>query len=345
MKPREYIKATQNPSKRELSAGIYKPRLTLIVVMGQFGIIPKLRIELSLPKLLFNNNFDELTDNDYQKIHDHLQKTLKEMGVELFDIQLDNAPITSIHYSKNVPLPYHTTPSMIISDLAKLNPLPRLEANRERFKNGGQSLHYHANSYEIAIYDKIKELGLAKISDKRSIENDNSIQLNLLDELNQPKHRNILRLEIRLNKTSKIKSIFKKINIRTELSFKQLFSQSISQKILLYYWSILTENKAILLLQDKSAIETIETIRQNNPKLKNRDLLELSAVILAINSGSYDRLRNIIDSGPDHSYWYRLKRKIFKLHIPENSKYNLLIDIRKRLNEFIPTKITDLKIE
>lgn len=343
LKPRENKKWIQNPTKQELRSGIYKPRITLITIMGLYGPIIKLRVELSLPKLLYKNNFDELTDNDYLIIHRLLKETLKDMGIRLFDHHLDNAPVTAIHYSKNISLPYHTTPSMIITELHKLNPFPRLTENKVIFRNGGQSFQLHANNYEVVIYDKIKDLEQSQTSDKRAIENDNSIQLNLLDEINQPKFRNILRLEIRLNKTAKLKSILKQNNIHQVLTFNQLFKQSTSQKILQYFWQELTKNKEILLLSDKSPIETMEIIKTNNPNLKPRQILEISGAIIAINSSSHNQLRNIIDTDRDHSYWYKLKRKLYRLNIPQNGKYNLLIEVEKQLNEFMPTKISDLK--
>ncbi len=343
LKHRQNKKWIQNPTKQELRSRIYKPRITLIAVMGLFGPIIKLRIELSLPKLLYKNNFDELTDADYPKIFQLLKDTLDNMGIRLFDHHLDNAPVTAIHYSKNIPLPYHTTPPMIITELHKLNPFPRLTENKVIFRNGGQSFQLHANSYEIVIYDKIKDLEQAQTSDKRAIENDNSIQLNLLDEINQPKFRNILRLEIRLNKTAKIKSILKENSIDQILTFKQLFKQSTSQKVLQYFWQELTKNKEMLLLSGKSPIETMEIIKTNNPSLKARQILELSGAITAINSSSHNQLRNIIDTARNHSYWYKLKRKLSNLNIPKNGKYNLLIDVEKQLQEFTPTKLSNLR--
>lgn len=67
--PSRGMLSKQNPTKKELLAGIYKPRLTLyphIALDGNRETI--LKIELSLPKLLFGNNFDELMLKDFQAI-------------------------------------------------------------------------------------------------------------------------------------------------------------------------------------------------------------------------------------------------------------------------------------
>src|SRR5690606_36277460 len=79
---RGYKKCSQNPTPRELKSGNYKPRLTLtrrVKRDRQYEIT--LRVEFSIPKLLFGNNFDELESDDLFDTVIVLQRKLKEMGV------------------------------------------------------------------------------------------------------------------------------------------------------------------------------------------------------------------------------------------------------------------------
>jgi len=60
------ILSKQNPTKQELASGIYKPRLTLFQrAITLSGIKTLLKIELSLPKIYFGNNFEELTEKQF----------------------------------------------------------------------------------------------------------------------------------------------------------------------------------------------------------------------------------------------------------------------------------------
>jgi hypothetical protein len=60
------IQSKQNSLKRELGKGIYKPRLTLANRINAAGRWEQsLKIEVSLPKLFFGNNFDELRYKDF----------------------------------------------------------------------------------------------------------------------------------------------------------------------------------------------------------------------------------------------------------------------------------------
>jgi hypothetical protein len=66
-KSMQSIKSKQNPTKKELLHGIYKPRLTLSYCFTSARTRElMLRIELSLPKLLYDNNFDELQYKDFK---------------------------------------------------------------------------------------------------------------------------------------------------------------------------------------------------------------------------------------------------------------------------------------
>ena len=76
------IQSKQNPTKREMWQGIYKPRLTLMHranLNGMREIV--LKMELSLPKLFYGNNFEELKGKDLQPLLQKLSHTLGQMGV------------------------------------------------------------------------------------------------------------------------------------------------------------------------------------------------------------------------------------------------------------------------
>lgn len=112
------IQSRQNLAKKELLAGIYKPRLTLFpsanpssrkATPGMHTPIV-LKIELSLPKLFFGNNFQELKQKDLQPLLAKLSATLNQMGVIVDPQELAKAPVSAIHYSKNIKLTDGSTP-------------------------------------------------------------------------------------------------------------------------------------------------------------------------------------------------------------------------------------------
>ncbi len=219
------IQSRQNPTKKELLAGIYKPRLTLFPSANTRNSKEMvLKVELSLPKLFFGNNFEELKGKDWQPLLSKLSSTLDQMGVIVDPLALARAPISAIHYSKNIALTDGSTPYHYINKIKEANIKLSLDTNQTDYRNEGHSYKWHCNSYEVAFYDKIKDLEKAKQSDKRAIEKDNALQLNLFSKFARRKKKlEILRMEVRLNKRQKIKQLFNKLGIKSDLSFKSLF--------------------------------------------------------------------------------------------------------------------------
>lgn len=283
------IQSRQNPTKKELLAGIYKPRLTLFHSANSRNskeIV--LKIELSLPKLFFGNNFQELKGKDLQPLLQRLADTLGQMEVIVDPLELAKAPVSMIHYSKNIMLKDGSTPYHYINKLKESNMKMSLDVNQTDYRNEGHSYKWHCNSYEIVFYDKIKDLEKAKLSDKRAIEKDSAIQLKLFPELVQRKKKlEILRMEVRLNKRQKMKQLFKKLNITSDLTLKSLFNPTMSKKILLHYLDELESKRFSLLdytaVNDKALLADLIF---SNPELSPRRIFQifgLSKALAAIN--------------------------------------------------------------
>ncbi len=99
------MKAVCNPTKQQAEAGFYLPRLTLYGrrdSSGSYNIT--LRVECSFPKLIYGNNFNELTDQDFANVVDTLSMGLERQGVIAYGMNLADASVSSIHYSKNIVL-------------------------------------------------------------------------------------------------------------------------------------------------------------------------------------------------------------------------------------------------
>jgi len=225
---RANLSCVQNPTSKELRNGIYKPRLTATKRFDkQRNFEITLKIEFSIPKLLFGNNFDELEDDDFTLVISKLKQSLRDMGVIISEPVLMNARVSAIHYSKNILLVDYTTPYTYLERLSKINLNQRLDLNQTDFRNEGHSLKFRANSFEVAFYDKMKDLHKAKISEKRAEEKGNAIQLKLFEKVQIKKPFEVLRMEVRLNRRQKLRQVLKNIGIETEPTFQSLFRKDI----------------------------------------------------------------------------------------------------------------------
>ncbi|KKQ41577.1 MAG: hypothetical protein US60_C0035G0001, partial [Microgenomates group bacterium GW2011_GWC1_37_8] len=300
-----------------------------------------LKIELSLPKLLFGNNFDELSIDDFDPVTKLLKSRLKDMGVMVWEKFLLNAPVSAIHYSKNIPLTDGSTPHYLISKINEANIKLSLDINQTDYRNDGHSYKWHANSYEVAFYDKIKDLEMAKKSEKRAVERDNALQLSLFDTFEKRKQLEVLRMEVRLNKRQKIKQLFRTLGIQSELTYKNLFSPSISQQVLLHYLDEV-ESKRLPLFDYKptSPKSLLADLIINNSRLGLKKTVQLYGLKQIFNDITPRELRTMF-SGYSQRSWYRLIAEAKTVKLPP-SKSPLEV-IREHLTNFEPLKLVDFQ--
>ena len=334
------FKCTQNPTKTELLNGIYKPRLTITkrIRKGYFEV--PLRIEFSIPKLIYGNNFDEIQENDFELVIKTLQSILKDMAIEIEESNLVNSIVSAIHFSKNIVLTDYSTCSMVINELSKINLTKRLDLNRTSFRNEGQVLHYHCNSYEIAIYDKIRDLESARISEKRSIEQDNLIQLNIFDGIKVENPFEVLRIEIRLNTGRKIKQVLKSININNELTFFSLFNLNTSKKVITHFWESIEKDINLFSIDTRSPSNLLETIISNNTNIRYSKALKLLSIIIIGQEVGFRTLRKILSiNGKKNDYWYSLVKDLKVLNLPKDQKYQSIREVSNSIRNFISLKL------
>lgn len=335
----QMVKAIYNPTKAEKRAG-YKPRLTLIkkpFTERAHAII--LRIEFSAPKLLYGNNFVELRGHDdFMPVLIALHTALFSMGIEVSIDILKTASVSAIHYSKNILLERETPCFLLLRELEKLDLSAKLDLTQTDFRNSGQMVKYHASTYEIALYDKVKDLQQARTyGDKRSAEIDNAYQTDLLNTLKLPE---VLRFEIRL-KSRKLKPLLQKIGHAGPMTFQNLFSASLSRTILLHFWNQITDGLYLLNLNSDDPAALIARIKATYPKKRQTSILQLigfahTAEKLGIQGAK-------LHLGLNSQNFYRLKKDLKALDGTHTApRFSVLKAVKEQITEFIPLIADDI---
>jgi hypothetical protein len=333
------IISKQNGTKKELLNGIYKPHLTLAYHRGLQGVVePLLKIELSLPKLVYANNFNELQYKDFQPIIDKLVATLASMGVIVSPQALTDAPVVAIHYSKNIPLTDGSTPYHYINKIKEANVRFSLDTNQTDYRNEGHSYKWHCNAYEVVFYDKIKDLEKARQSSKRAIEKDNELQQHLFKTFETRHKLEFLRMEVRLNKRAKIKQLFKKLKIPAGLTFKKLFKPAIAKKVLLHYLDELERNRSPLLNYKADNDKTfLMQLSFDNPSITPKQAMMMLGFKRALEAAPLRELKAIIARHKPQS-WNRLITDANKIMLP--MMHSPFKEIRRCIQEFKANKLT-----
>lgn len=340
---RGFIKATYNPVKAEKATG-YKPRLTLLKrPYTELSSAIWLKIEFSAPKLIFGNNFEELRDSDdVEIVLTALRGALVSMGIEIAYDTLLNAKTSMIHYSKNILLQRSTPCFLIIQALEKLDLSTKLDLTQTDFRNGGQMVKYHASTYEIALYDKVKDLEQAsKNGEKRGVETDYGNMPDLFAEHKQKPE--VLRFEIRLT-SRKLKHVLKTLGLETECTLKKLFGADISRLVLLHYWKIITEGLYMLNIGTKDIEKLVYAIQTTFPRKRPNKIMELIGFIVCCQKLGVRGARMALNL--KNHQWYKIKADAKVLEGKDICpRFLILNGIKKDLQEFIPLVKADIVVE
>lgn len=335
----------QNPKKSELASGKYAPRLTLTKRKAYAGYTITLRCEFSAPKLLYGENFSELLDADFEQLLDRLQNSLAHMGVRVKKDILRHAQISAIHYSKNIPLTDYSSCAMILGELGKINLTGRLDLSKTDYRNTGHAIRYHANSYELAFYDKIKDMKQAKISEKRSVEKDYTIQRDLFTEKSLMKPVEVLRMELRIGNRTKLKNLIKSLDIICPMDFQNLFCQDIAQKLLLHFWKTISEDMPVLALSHFKPEDVYYALmREAEGKAKPAKLLQQIGALAVINNVGMRGLHSLVSCHSNTRTWQRMKKEIEATDLSSRMKYTAVSNVQRCLEQFEPLKIANQMI-
>lgn len=300
-----------------------------------------LNIELSLPKLFFGNNFDELTDNQFSAVVHELHKRLRNIyGLRISEHKLAQSEVARIDYSKNIIFTDRTPVSTIINAVAMADISKTYDVQKTDFRNGGQIYHIHANIMDIVIYDKVADLRQAKVSEKRSVEKYNQSQIELVEELEKYTNVTIPRFEIRLNDKRKIRSELKAINASEDLRFCYVFNSDISRDILLRHWNKIFDQIPKAEMVADTATQILVSLKQANTDMKFAEASSLTLMKLLRKEAQDERtVRNLIESLFNKSQYTRLKNN--GRFPPTKTQLKSLLQITKTITTMTPVNMED----
>jgi hypothetical protein len=231
----KYFNAKCNPSKADTEKMGYLPYLTLYRALRAGGLTTGLRIQLSIPKLLNGNNFDEIEESDFGEICHRIHTGLEHYKIKVRGggRTIANAQVVTVHYSKNFVLTNYLSARAAIKDVSRVDVNGWRDASKTDYINNGYGFKTHSKNFELAFYDKMAEHTKAKRGQPTFDTDIGQIQLNLFNEKSVVKPFEVLRMEVRFGNVRAIKQALKNARLPTDdTSFCTLYSKDYSQMVL-----------------------------------------------------------------------------------------------------------------
>jgi hypothetical protein len=221
----------------------YLPRVEVFETLTEDrkGIRYILKIEFSVPKLLYWNSLQEVVEGDMQKVLSALKSALKSVAITIEIDVLTSAIVASVHACKNVPLPKSIRMREIINELAKMDINKAFDISDKQCKKGARVLNIYSGTIDWSFYDKISDSlrPKNKRNDKNHIDHERAFI-----ERYELQDQEVFRYEYRIKKTQTVKREINALlgrEYQTQVLFKDLFTPSLMKTLVLNSWHSLIE--------------------------------------------------------------------------------------------------------
>ena len=213
----------------------------------------------SLPKFHLNNNFEEIKISDRNKIISLTVERLFTIGISVSEESIGQAPVSVIHFCKNIILPNNIALRSILSDLSHTDMGKAYDTtedvHRQRDKNNGKVVHLRCGTREWCFYDKIDDLCQPK---GKRVDKQKTIYEKELLSTHNFENLEVFRYEYRLNKSQTIRSELHTLLNKSydeKITVSDLFTEGLWKSVLVKAWKQILqrpENQLALLSCDSS---------------------------------------------------------------------------------------------
>jgi len=216
----------------------YTPKIDVLETLDREHktIVYVLIAEFSVPKLLYGNSLQEVSDKDLGKVVTVFRDVLLRVGIQVENEAVASARVSAVHFCKNVPLPKDIRLQDILAELQRVDISKVFDITTKETKNGGQVLHIYSGTIERVFYDKVKDALRPKVKrkDKGHIDYEREVI-----EKYHLQNIEVFRYEYRIKKTQTVQ---RDINLalerkpKTYVAFRDLFTDGLPSKVLLKSW-------------------------------------------------------------------------------------------------------------
>ncbi len=296
----------------------YLPKVELYEALNadRNEVLYTLQATLSLPKLLYGNSLQEVSELDFEKVLSALKKALSGVGITLESNSLENARVTAVHFCKNVPLPPEIRMQEILAELAGVDISKVVDITLKEEKNGGRWLHIYSGTIERVFYDKVADAMRPKVKrkDKGRMGRERGII-----ERHKLQDREVFRYEYRIKKSQ---TVMREINIvlcrepKTFVALKDLFAPDLCKAILLKSWRGLIqrpENQLALIGPTDDLgllLHIIEEAKKRGGAHSMNRALTSYGLACAIRDYGAKEVRRAVSGGWNKDHGERLTQKI-----------------------------------
>lgn len=332
---RGFDKAYLNMTETEKRQNIYRPRLTVL----KRGLRMILKMEFSAPNIVYKNNVDEMTIQDFIPMVNSIQVFLAGI-VAVSATALQNASVTAAHASKNIVLRSGYGAQAVIAELYKVNYGRWFDLDKVDFRNNGRALQIRVTSNSLVLYDKIADY---KQSAKRSIDKTSVYQKSLFEGIGQMDEQ-ILRIEARLTNKKKMNEVLRVVGGKVNPTLKDLFESEVLAMNIINNYLERFFNKGSLFVLDAEC-NPLRVYKKlgalKRPTTINQRLAQVGLYVLCRDEEGIRGLREVLPVGS----WRAIRRKIsvFDNEAFRQVPYDFIREIKAQISNYKAVRLDNVQ--
>jgi hypothetical protein len=181
----------------------------------------------------------------------------------------------------------------------------KLDLDKTQFRNSGRVLSFYSKTNSFIMYDKVKDITQ---KNGRSVDQDQTDQqLQLFSTPNTKLE--ILRLEVRLSKRTKMKSILKEVGYPSDPTFEYIFKKDVCQKVMMHYWQKIVSEKYYFLFDMDSKPQKLLQRIITSLNVKPKQAIYLTGLkILCKDADGISGLRQCLEKNCSSKTWDRITK-------------------------------------
>ena len=216
----------------------YLPKIDIFEVLSKSRDVVQyiLKAEFSVPKLLYRNSLQEVSEQDLDTVLFALKKALGGVGVVIESDTIANARVSAVHFCKNVLLPQDIRMQEALAELHRVDISKVFDVTLKEEKNGGRWLHIYSGTVERVFYDKVADAMRPKV--KRKDKGRINYEREVIERFGL-QNREVFRYEYRVKKAQ---TVMREVNTalgrapKTFVAFKDLFASNLCKTIIRKSW-------------------------------------------------------------------------------------------------------------
>lgn len=230
------------------------------------------------------------------------------MGIKIFSIFLEKAPVSGFQPAKNIPLNGGYTVILALRELSKIDINKKFDIEKIKFRNGGEALQIYTNSHSFVFYDKINDLNKPK--GRAMCKDQTPQQFSLFEQIRKEEIKlEVLRMEVRLSKKRKMNEVLEKLGYPQNPTFKDIFKKELCQKILRHYWDYFFNDNLFLFDVRNNPQTILNLILKINPKIGiKKAIYQTGFLTLCKDDEGMRGFRNIAQLHKPKTNWTDLKK-------------------------------------